>query len=413
MRKKKQSTLLSSEKFVFLFFLVLLGTNLYRGFGLRTMGSEFYGGSYVIYNMVGLLFYLLSGGIELSEKQVKVFFFGALLTTALPFLAQLALVYIGPAAAPLLTFIRADYRTIFGEVMGTADVSTARFTGASYWGYSLLCLGLVYKFRHRWETFLVLALAVFLVALSGFRSRLFYVFVMMALWSVYYSRRRMQTIFWWAVAGVLVWFVTFLFIDQFPFGMQRALSAIPFLPKSSEMTQDTSLDWRVQVWKLCQQHLQEFLLIGRGRSPDISEFAYLQESIYATPDFFYHMHGYHNGFYSLIIDYGMLGFVFAAGLMIAGCKEAWAGLVLAKDRSDLISRFYVFNVLGMIYICVIFFAIYGDVEMTLMWILLYMATLRVLRNTLKARINESTPREKNDFREESAVNSWRRPRKTK
>jgi hypothetical protein len=235
-------------------------------------------------------------------------------------------------------------------------------------------------------------IALVLVGMTGFRSRMFAVTVLIFITSTYYSKKRAKTIFLWMLAGLAMFGFLMIAAPMLPRAIQRAVSFIPFIPVDLGVVERAagSSDWRFELWRdYCIPNVPKYLLIGRGIAHDITSFAWLQYSWYHSSEFFYYMGKYHSGPFSLLLDYGLPGTISWVSFFLLVISDAWKTVRrYAVHQDSLAARYYVFLTILMTYEVFNFFVIFGDVDSGLFRFLATAAQLRILKKNF---LMESLP----------------------
>jgi len=357
-------------------FLVLFMINMFlimvvRGFGMGSLGGYQFGGKAYILLLISGLFYLFAPQINLRERHIRFLFWGSLICSIIPALVEASMYSTGGATWPIARFFKLSQREMMDAMLLRGDIETVRWTQARYVADVALMIALVAPGirRRKWISWSLVGLAFLLVLITGYRSRVFGLGVILFWWMVYNSKKRMATVGVFAALGLVGWLVALAIVPYLPFAMQRALS---FLPLMSERISDPevliraqkSIDFRVEIWGYAWKHLSHYLLIGRGLLLDARGWAWLQPHWYGQPEFFYASHSYHSGPLCLLVDFGLVGFITGAGLMIGVASHAWQAV---KDycgrRKDLLSAFYVFLTIRFSYSVIAFFLVYGSVKL--------------------------------------------------
>jgi hypothetical protein len=367
---------------LFLFLLVIIAHMFLRGAGMRVMGGGTFGGARYIHLYTLFAFYFAAPAIRLTESQIRKLFWVMAIGSLVPALAQISYVVF-----PGQTYFLYDYIQGSGlgeDIMEGASLTEARLTRISPLGYVLLMVGLIYPFRTRLWSVIFIITAIFIVSLSGFRSRLLQVAAILGMFSLFYSRNRFSTTCKWAVVGICVWLTAIVIAPILPAGIQRALSFLPFVKVQVEIATQAAgtVEWRLDLWRLCQQNVREYFLLGRGMAVDVTEFAWLGRGIYSSKEFFYHMQNYHNGFYSFILDFGILGFIFGTTFLVSAAVAAGRGLKYCKVRRDMLARFYVYTAMYHIYMVFAYFVIYGSVRNSFPAIIMNLVMMRIVGDQL-------------------------------
>jgi hypothetical protein len=231
----------------------------------------------------------------------------------------------------------------------------------------------------------LLGLAAFLATMTGFRGQTMGLMFVVFVWLIYDSKNRKQTFFALLGIGFVGWLAAIALLPNLPESTQRSLS---FLPLAKERIADplllrsaqASIDWRVEVWKVAWANVPRYLLVGRGLTFAVTGWSWLQGSAYASTDFNYANHNYHSGPLSLLVDYGLPGFICGTGFMITIVVQAWRGVKrFCAGRNDLPSRYYVFLTVQLTWAVVAYFFIFGHASESIPVMVLSAALLFIFR----------------------------------
>jgi hypothetical protein len=186
-----------------------------------------------------------------------------------------------------------------------------------------------------------------------------------------------------ALVGYLLLFVIG---PQLPFAIQRSFSFLPGIDWDFKMLAGAanSVDWRVEVWKLCWQRVPQHLLIGRGLLiENVAEHAWLSASYYGTPEFFYAAHGYHSGPLALLLDTGLLGLLGFAMFQIGLIRKAFGYFRATAGSSNLFLRGYMLGqVITTSFAIFSYYFIFGDIKETLPKMLVAGILIRIVGEAL-------------------------------
>lgn len=375
--------------------LIVFGINLFllmavRGVGFAKTGGAVYGGAEYIAMVLTLLFYFAAVRMEWNDLHVKKLLVSLLIGASIPMFTQAALYLFEGGAFYLLKFI--DIGTAMGfleEKYG--EEGTVRWGTFSQFAYMLIPIAYIFCKNNKWRVLLLL-LAFILVGLTGFRSRMVTVGALVFMTSIYYAKYRIRALVFWALAGVMILGLLMMVTPELPRPIQRTLSFIPFLPVDIAVAERAanSGTWRIDLWRdYCLPNVPKYLLVGRGLSPDISSYAWVQAKWYTSGEFYYYMGRYHSGPFSLLLDFGLLGTVSFTAFFLISIADAWRNTRrYAAKRNTLAAKYYVYLTLLLTYEVFSFYFIFGDVRGGLFRLLMIAIQLRVLKKNF---LMESLP----------------------
>jgi O-antigen ligase len=337
---------------ILLFSLNMIFILAVRGGGISLFGGSTYGGASYLYLFIILFFYIAAQKISLNEKQLKLLFYGGLICSLVPLSVQASVFVSGGATSFLLKYIDITTQTISSALMKGRGADAMRWNEALPLAQSLLLVAFVLPGlqRKKFVAWVLIAMALGLVFFTGYRGRLVKYGLLVFIWLIYDSNNRKATFLWLVTFGLIGWILIIALAPILPWSVQRTVSFLPFVSdrivgSESLMSAQSSVDFRMEIWKMCWDHLPQYLLIGRGLAVNITPFAWLSSWWYSTPEFLYHMRGYHSGVFSLLIDFGVFGFVAMTSALVAILVRGWKSIKrLGVDRSNLLDRFFAFSV---------------------------------------------------------------------
>jgi hypothetical protein len=377
-----------------LFIINLLLIMAVRGAGFAMMGSSVYGGTTYLVLFISLAVYFAVARIDFPSKHVKRLILLMLIGALIQAGAELLVHFYETSFSFLTNFIQIGTGGFLESAYDEKEI--VRWTSFRWLAGALLPVAFVLN-RSKRVRILVIMLVFVLVGLTGFRSVIVQMLIMTFTCSLYFSKQRGKVFVYWVLIGIAGLVILISLVSALPPAIQRAVSFIPFMPVDPDIAFETqgSTDFRVDMWRdYCIPHVAENLLIGRGVASDVTSFAWLQASWYGSAEFFYHMHGYHSGPFSLLLDFGLLGTVSYALFFILTIVDACRTLRrYATSRDDILSRYYGFLTILMSYQIFHFIFIFGDVPSNTFNMVMTAAQLRILKknflmNPLEAVISE-------------------------
>ncbi|VGO18258.1 hypothetical protein [Pontiella sulfatireligans] len=381
---RQQKSIFSYQRdmdiWMWVFLLNIFLIMMVRGVGFRMMGGSTYGGGAYIGFIAAILFYFAVVRIRLTDKHVKMLLFAMLFASIIPMVAEV-FVYFRPAQSWWITrFIHVGANYSLGQKFIKGGIE--RWGSFSKLAYALIPFAYVFCRKQKTRTVLIL-LAIVLVGLTGFRSRILRIGVLVFFTSMYYSKSRMKTFVMWGMIGFAGLAVLMVTAPLLPASIQRSISFIPFLPVDADIALKATgtSTWRFDMWRdYCIPNVPKYLLVGRGFAHDIAGFAWLDESWYGTGEFYYFMGRYHSGPFSLLLDYGLLGTISFSLFFVLVVRDGWQTVRrYAMNQDNLAARYYVFLTILMTYNLLSFYLIFGDVDSQILEFLLIAAQMRILK----------------------------------
>jgi O-antigen ligase len=351
---------------LFLLAVVLVTAWLRGGIGLKVLGGSGYGGKKYIYILGAFMGYfaLVSQRIAIgkSQQMVKWYFLSAL-TFALG-----NLIYVlGPAFYVLYNFVPPD--SVGSQVAASWGQNVVeRFGGLGPAATGVLAFILVrwgvrgiFVWNKPWR-WLLLAAVMAGGLLSGFRSLITFLFAIFILQFIIEGLWKRPLLPAMILLGILVLAPVLLLANKMPRAVQRSLSFVPFLDINPDvrLEADSSVEWRLQIWRAIWPEVPKYLLLGKGYSLDpldlemtstaartgvISNY---EEALYAG--------NYHNGLLSLLVPLGLPGLLGFIWLLVAGAKLLYANYRFGDARLKQVNTVLLTSYLVQ---CLFFFLVYG------------------------------------------------------
>jgi len=370
---------------LFLFAGNLLFLMVMRGSGFALLGSRTFGGTQYLFLFIAIGFYFSAIRMRIENRLVKKLLWVLFIAAIIPAVTEV-LVTLSGGFFWLSAIVDTRAEQLMIEGMDEAGVQ--RWGAVGSMGSTLIILAFVLckKTVLRYGLFLA---ALVLVALSGFRGRIFAAGVIVFCLSLYDAKSPSKVLLFWVLAGVAGLAFLMVAAPFLPRAIQRAVSFIEFIPVDHEIAKGASgsRDWRFDLWRdYCIPNVPRYLLIGRGIAHDISGFAWLQAHWYEGSEFFYYMGNYHSGPFSLLLDHGLIGTVAFTLFFSLITRDAWRTLKRARTapQDPLIFRYYAYLTILMTYRFFSYYLIFGDVRESLPKMLLTAIQLRVLKKNLIA-----------------------------
>ncbi len=334
---------------------VVVFTAKMTGLGLRTFGSEVYGGRRYVYMMGGILAYF-----ALSSRRIP---------------PERAGLYIGLFCLAGLTGILTDLQTVipgflryiywvfpgnlYAQGMERINAGPLRFGGATavsfaIFSYLLARYGMrgVFLSGKSWR-WMLFFLALLYSLFGGFRGLVLYYAVIFALQFFLEGMQRTKLLPIFTVLGLALGVLMVLLAPQMPRTIQRALAFLPLqIDPQVRLEADQSLDWRIDMWKAVLPEVPHYLLVGKGYALSANDFALLggPDAAIRTASGFeenqlYALSGaYHNGPLSVVMSFGIWGVMavvwfWAAGLWVLYRNYRYGDPALQKVNLFLLVAF--------------------------------------------------------------------------
>lgn len=306
--------------------VVVVTAELTGGFGLRTFGSEIYGGRKYIFLLVGILSYFALTAQRIPHNRVRLyvmlFFLGGLtliigdLFSAFPSSLQFIFWFFPPSI----------YTT------GEFQLGETRLGGFTSAGIAILyCLMAIYGIRSiflsrkLWRLFLF-AMAFVMIFLGGFRSAILEFGTIFTLVFFLEKMHRTKLFLVFLFAGSLMAVALIPLASHLPYTFQRSLAFLPLKvdPMARQDAQGT-LTWRIEMWKALLPQVPQHLLLGKGFAITPEDYEMMGwnspfQTVDASQQGLALSHDYHNGPLSVVLPFGIWGVIVFLWFMVASLR---------------------------------------------------------------------------------------------
>ena len=353
--------------------IVVLGTAMVTGgIGMRTMGAEKnFGGRGYFYLVAAVVGYFALTSQQIPRERAKLYtamFFLSGFTAVISNLAFLA----GPRFYFLYDMFPAGLADDQALTQNSMEPGVVRIAGLVSAAPALyVCLLAMYgirglfDFTRPWRMVLFLA-APFAVLFGGYRSGIIYfglmfvcLFVVEGLW-----RTRYLPII--LFGGLVVAGLFLPFIGKMPWSVQRTLSFLPIdVDPLVKQTAQSSIDWRLEVWRTMLPQVPKYLFKGKGYAVDARELYLVTESAsqgYLSSTEVAAISGeYHNGPLSVVIPFGIYGLAAFAWFLGAAVRVLYRNFRHgAAELRTINAALLAWFIAHIIQFCFIFGAFYWD-----------------------------------------------------
>lgn len=300
------------------------------GFGVHTLGAARFGGRRYFYFLAAVAGYFVFTSRRIAPQRAGLyvaFLFLSALTFGLSDLAafggqkfDFVWWFLGTDSA--FTAVRWQGPEFAGaDILRLSNLAPA---GVGLFGYLLARFGIrgLLDLTRPWRLLLLLA-AMGMVLLSGFRG--FVILCALTFALMFYLEGLHRTRYAWALLGVVLLggVIVLPHAEKLPLVAQRAISFLPgkfdYLARQSA---DTSVGWRVEMWKEVLPEVPAYLLRGKGWGIDATDFRATVDMPDPTdPLAIPELAGdYHNGPLSILIPFGIYGAVAFIWFLAAGLR---------------------------------------------------------------------------------------------
>lgn len=300
------------------------------GIGFRVLGSQTVGGSNYFYLVAAAAGYFALSSRAIRQHRVILclaMFFLPGVTAIIGRLAQAA----GPGASFLFPFFPPDTDPNALELVQSFELGTTRVNGMMVMGIAIFSWVLarhgiagVFSFTRPWRMAILLAAVIF-GTFGGFRSAV----VLMA--TTFLILFTLEKLWWTRIFLILVLGLTLGgallvgFADKLPLAVQRSLSFLPLeIDPMTRESAEGSTQWRVDMWKAMLPQVPQYFFRGKGYNVSGDELFKSQESMFRGLEAQWAsaamVGDYHNGPLSVLIPFGIWGFIAFVWLLAAGAR---------------------------------------------------------------------------------------------
>jgi hypothetical protein len=344
------------------------------GFGMRSLGSEVYGGKKYLYIFAAILGYYVLASRRIPESSAQWYVAVFFLTGLTGFLGDL--VYMaGPGFYALYNILPTGSATYmaYGEASLTDD-GLVRIAGLTATQAGCIYLLARYGFRgildliKPWRLGL-LVLFLTLGLYSGFRSFLIGIAAIFAVAFFVEGLHRTRYMIIALACALITGGFLYAYAPKLPLSVQRAICFLPVdvNPEVKQMAQ-ASVEWRVQMWEMLMPEASRHVWKGKGYRLDPGEMDMADEDVKRGNGIGAELSmvagDYHNGPLSIFIPFGIWGslafvwFLYATGRMLVRHCATGSPALLNINRA-LLACF-----IGKV---IMFVLVFGSISTDLVW----------------------------------------------
>ena len=319
--------------------VLILTAKLTGGFGLRSFGSEVYGGKKYIYLFIGILSFFAFSARPIPRRYAKwyitLYFIGGIFSVIQD---------LYPFVPPSLRFIFAVFppnSTTMGAEAGEGqnwELGVTRLAGIRRCEYGAIFYWMLARNGLRDNFFtgkiwrpVLLGLMFILVFLGGFRASIIGLMIIVGL--LFYLEKMYRTGLMLVVTllGLMGAALVIPMAPHLPYTFQRALAFLPLdISPQARMDAEGSTDWRLEMWSALLPQVPQYLLLGKGYAFSAETFnesmgsnATFGHVIDASQDPLALSSDFHNGPLSVVIPFGIWGALGWLWYLAAGYWVVW------------------------------------------------------------------------------------------
>ncbi len=355
---------------VFVVIVVVVTAYLSGGIGVRSLGSESYGGKKYLYILGAVMGYFALVSRPIKPERAE-FYSMVYLLTALTMVLSYLIYFAGPSFYFLFAIFPPELMALQSlEWAAPGQAEMVRFGGVAS-AATAICSFLQLKFglrglfdlRRPWRMFLY-AFCVIMSLFGGFRSVLIFIAMMFAVQFYVEGLHKSRLLPILVMTSVLALSVSLPFVDRMPLSVQRTLSFLPIeIDPLARQDAEYSTQWRLDMWKRLVPEIPKYFWVGKGYSIDPTDLYFAHEGVRrgVTKNFEPALIAgdYHSGPLSILIAFGIFGTLGFLAFFIAGWWVLYRnyrhGSAQLRNVNAFFLSFYMAHVL-------FFFTIYGSIS---------------------------------------------------
>lgn len=332
--------------------IVVITAKLTGGFGLRSMGSDVYGGKKYFILIIGILSFFAVTARPIPRKQanlyVTLYFAGgvfSLISDLYPFF---------PEQLRFIFLVIAPSSNGMSEYGHEWELGVTRLSGfAATAGSILYWMAARHGIRENlvtgklWRP-LVMGTMFILIFLGGFRSAIIGVVIVFGL--LFYLEKMHKTGVMLAVvlAGLMGAALLVPLAPHLPYTFQRALAFLPLnISPQARIDAEGSTQWRLDMWSALLPQVPKYLLLGKGYAFTAETFnesmgydAMFHTTIDASQDPLALSSDFHSGPLSVVISFGIWGVLAWLWYWAAGFWVMWRNYRYGDPELAHINQFF-------------------------------------------------------------------------
>ena len=332
---------------------VVIFTAEMRGFGVRALGSNVYGGHRYFYLVSAILGYFALSAKRIPPERINLylglFYLGGITAVAGDIIPLL------PHAAGFLYYVFQPNFTFFRAA--APGVEATRLEGTRtmclmIFSFMMARYGIrgMFLSRKPWRwmifgSFFILGLA------GGFRG---YIISCGLLFTIQFFleglyKTRLMALF--TVAGIFGALALIPLSDHLPYSFQRAITFLPYkVSNQARMEAQASWDWRVEIWQALLPQIPGYLLLGKGYTISPQDYDFVMgpeaavKTTFAQNDPSALAEDFHSGPISIVIPFGIWGCIafvwfIAAGTWVVYRNHRYGDPALNRINTFLLAAF--------------------------------------------------------------------------
>ena len=334
---------------------VVVFTAKMTGMGLRTAGSDVYGGKKYVYLLGAIMGYFALSSRRIPPERANLYIALFFLPGLMEFLGDLWR-YLPDSFRYIYGFFHARQSVIYE---GVCCEHAIRFYGAmivaiTVFSYMQARYGIrgIFLSGKPWRWMLLIIVS-FYGLLGGFRSDVIFIALMFGVQFYIEGLHRTKLLPIFAVIGLVMAVALVPLAPHLPYTAQRALSFLPLnIDPIARLDAEDSAQWRLDMWKAVLPQVPKHLMLGRGYAFSSNDFQLLagyDAAIHFNNNFdenqIMALSGtYHSGPLTVILIFGIWGLIalvwfWGAGIWVLYNNYRYGDPLLRTVNTFLLSIF--------------------------------------------------------------------------
>jgi hypothetical protein len=358
-----------SWSLIFLGFVILITARLTGGIGAHSLGQETWGAKRYL-GVVGAIIGYFALAVQRVPRERAQLYARVFVLSGITAAISDLIYAIGPSFYFLFALFPAQLASSQAYTQDTFfRLSGVGFSAQSVAFFLMMRYGVrgLFDPGKPWRTlsFLVASLV---SLLGGYRSALILGVLVFSVQFFYEGLLRTRLTLVFVLLFALLGSGLVAFSDRLPLSVQRSLSFLPVkVDPSTKLDAQSTLDWRLQIWKIVFPEIPKYLWVGKGFAYSGVDSYLTQEAIQRGMVAAYEetliSGNYHSGILTLIIPFGLWGTIGFVWFCLAGLKVLYRNYRSGDSHLRAINTFLLSLFVGRLIFYTIF---YGQFDQDLM-----------------------------------------------
>ena len=295
--------------------VVVVTARLTGGIGGQAIGAEAWGGKKYLGVFGAIMGYFALVAERISRNHTRFYAYAFVLSSTTALVSDIAY-----ALGPKFYFLFSFFSVGTAVTQAVSQETLLRLSGVSFaamsgYSFMLMYYGIrgICNLTKPWRLIVFLSLAAASL-FGGYRSALILILLISLIQFYLEGLFRSRLLIFFALGAILVATGMVAFSDKLPLSVQRSLSFLPLqVHPSAKFDAQTTLDWRLEMWRLVVKEIPTYLFLGKGFAYSGTDYYLTQEAVRRG---LYHAYEdtlisgtYHQGILTLLVPFGILGLV--------------------------------------------------------------------------------------------------------